>query len=274
MEKAGIVMNEEEEIYPDLVGVMLELDLAHEAIDVYEWEFETEEERLEYEKKQAKKAKKAAQVKTSWHQFSPNTHNDKYHNAALSLAFAIKTQLFQTLTEDGKMELKRKKALIDFLNLLEWATPPSWHLRTGFVKELQWSLDSDIISSRGSVESIIDSDMDKHRSRKQDLLWGYVDQNLKTSWAGGLLGPSDVQLAKDDKKWTNSCTHSEPAKGFTCGLWNLFHILTIGSSKPEHKIYGFHRGYFVSPHHVADTIRNFVEYFFSCSVCRTHFLVR
>lgn len=54
---------------------------------------------------------------------------------------------------------------------------------------------------------------------------------------------------------------------------NIFHILTIGSSKPEHELYGFHRGYIVSPHHVAESIRNFVAYFFSCDVCRTNFLV-
>mmetsp|Transcript_14891 Transcript_14891/g.24400 ORF Transcript_14891/g.24400 Transcript_14891/m.24400 type:complete len:803 (+) Transcript_14891:59-2467(+) len=271
-EKAGIVLNDDEEIHPDLIGEMLELDLANEAVEVYEWEFETEKERIDYEKEQAKKAKKAAMKKTSWHQYTPHTHNDRYHNAALSFAFAVKTQLFQTLTADGKMEPKRKNAMVDFLNLMEWATPPSWNLRTGFVKELQWSLDLDAISSRGALERVIDSDVDKHRSNKHDLLWGYVDPKLRTSWAGGLLGPSDEQLAKDDKKWSNSCTHLEPAKGFTCGLWNLFHILTIGSSKPEHQVYGFHRGYFVSPHHVAETIRNFVEHFFSCSVCRTHYL--
>jgi len=273
-EKAGILLNEEDDIYSDLVGEMLDLDLANEAVELYEWEFETEKERVDHEMKQAKKAMSAAQKKMSWHQYSPHTHNDRYHNAALSFAFAVKTQLFQTLTEEGKMEPKRKNALVDFLNLMEWATPPSWNLRTGFVKELQWNLDSGAIGSRAMLESVIDSDVHKHRAGKQDLLWGYVDPNLRTSWAGGLLGPSDEQLAKDDKKWTKSCTHSEPAKGFTCGLWNLFHILTIGSSKPEHEIYGFHRGYFVSPHHVAETIRNFVQYFFSCDVCRTHYLVR
>lgn len=53
---------------------------------------------------------------------------------------------------------------------------------------------------------------------------------------------------------------------------NLFHILTIGSSKYQHELYGFKRGYFVSPHHVAVTIRNFVSYFLSCDVCREHYL--
>lgn len=48
--------------------------------------------------------------------------------------------------------------------------------------------------------------------------------------------------------------------------------MTVGASKPEHEVYGFHRGYFVSPHHAAETIRGFVAYFFSCDVCRTNFL--
>lgn len=69
----------------------------------------------------------------------------------------------------------------------------------------------------------------------------------------------------------NQFAYSTPFSISLCR--NLFHILTIGSSKPEHELYGFHRGYFVSPHHVAEAIRNFVAYFFSCDVCRTHYLV-
>lgn len=53
---------------------------------------------------------------------------------------------------------------------------------------------------------------------------------------------------------------------------NLFHILTIGSSKPKHELYGFNRGYFVSQQDVAKNIADFVEYFFSCDVCRTNYL--
>lgn len=48
--------------------------------------------------------------------------------------------------------------------------------------------------------------------------------------------------------------------------------MTIGSSKYQHELYGFQRGYFISPHHVAVTIRNFVSYFLSCDVCREHYL--
>ncbi|KAL7536528.1 hypothetical protein ACHAWF_005487 [Thalassiosira exigua] len=106
-----------------------------------------------------------------------------------------------------------------------------------------------------------------HRESYGEDLWGFVERG-DTTWYDLRF---QEELAKDDKHWTKSCTHPQPAKGFTCGLWNLFHILTIKSSKLEHKLYGFHCGYFVSPHHVSETIRNFVAYQLSgeltCASC-------
>ena len=134
---------------------------------------------------------------------------------------------------------------------------------------------SNAIKSRDVVESLIKTDMYRHRSGETEDLWGYVDTTVRGKLVGKMLGkPDPVQLAKDDRHWSKACTHSQPAKGFTCGLWNLFHILTIGASKKEHETYGFHRGLLVSQHHVAETIKNFIAYFFSCDVCRTNFLVR
>ncbi|KAL9180110.1 hypothetical protein ACHAXT_008080 [Thalassiosira profunda] len=270
----GIYLNEEEEITADIVAYDLELDLAHENVELFDWGFEDNETMAHVEKKLAEQGHKAAAKKLSWHEHEPHTHNDRYHNAALSLAFAIKSQLFQTVTEEGKMQPKSKAALTDFLNLLEWATPQSWKLRSTFVKELQWKMGTNGIKGRGDVESIINGDTDRHRAEGTEDLWGFVDATT-SGWTGKVKTFSrkaQQKLAKDDKHWTKTCTHHQPAKGFTCGLWNLFHILTIGSAKPEHELYGFHRGYFVTPHHVAETIRNFVAYFFSCDVCRTNFL--
>ncbi|KAL7542686.1 hypothetical protein ACHAXR_011992 [Thalassiosira sp. AJA248-18] len=273
----GIGLNDEGEIEPEMVAEMLDLDLAHEAVEQFDWEIEDPEQQQIIDLKLIAQGQKAARVKTAWHEHEPHTHNDRYHNAALSLSFAIKSQLFQTLTEDGKMEPKRQRALVDFLNLLDWATPQSWKLRTSFVKELQWKMNANDVKGRGDVESLIDGDMNRHRSAQETAgtedLWGYVDAS-EISWTEkiGFGRQPKEQLVKDDKHWTKTCTHLQPAKGFTCGLWNLFHILTIGSSKTEHELYGFHRGYFSSPHHVAETIRNFVAYFFSCDICRTNFL--
>lgn len=301
LESPGIALNDDGEPDADDVGELLELDLAHEEKGLFNWTFETDEDRESYEKDMIEQAKKAARTKKLWHETKPNTHNDRYHNAALSLSFAIKSQLFQTVTDEGEMDPKRKAALMDFLNLLEWASPQvgarrysvilwlrcassnralssrnpqSWQLRTTFVKELQRRISSDAIADRGVVESIIKTDMDRHRSGETEDPWGYVDTTVRSKLVGKILGkPDPVQLAKDDKHWSKACTHSQPAKGFTCGLWNLFHILTIGASKKDHEMYGFHRGFLVSQHHVAETIKNFIAYFFSCDVCRTNFLV-
>jgi hypothetical protein len=116
------------------------------------------------------------------------------------------------------MEPKRNRALLDFLKLLDWASPQSWELRTGLVKELQWKVEADRVKDRGDVESLIDSDMDRHRISGSKDLWGFVDVQ-EGGWTGIIFGQKHEDLAKDDKRWTKACTHSQPGKGFTCGLW-------------------------------------------------------
>ena len=215
-------MNVEEEIYPDMVADMLDLDLAHEAVELFDWneEIEDPEERKMVDVKMAAQASKAARTKKAWHEQEPHTHNDRYHNAALSLAFAVKSQLFQTLTEDGSMEPKRERALLDFLDLLDWATPQSWQLRSTFVSGLKWKINANEVEGRGDLESLIDVDMKHHRSLGTEDLWGAVDAS-EVTWAERMKFSSESkeQLEKDDKHWTKTCTHSQPAKGFTCGLW-------------------------------------------------------
>ena len=97
----GIGMNEEEELEADTAAEMLDLDIAHEAVELFDWEIEDEDERKQHEIKIVEQGHKAAKKKLSWHNHEPHTHNDRYHNAALSLAFAVKSQLFQTLTQLG-----------------------------------------------------------------------------------------------------------------------------------------------------------------------------
>jgi hypothetical protein len=214
---AGLVLNNKWKVNADMVAEMLGLDLAHEAVEMYELDLDDETQST-HDLRMIEKAHKAATLKTSWHEHAPHTRNDRYHNAALSLAFAVKSQSFQTLTDDGKMDPKRKRALVDFLNLLDWASPQSWELRRGFVKELQSKVDADKVTDRGDMESLIDADMDRHRSSGSKDLWGVVDVR-DSGWTGMIFGQKQEELAKDDKRWTKACTHSQSAKGFTCGLW-------------------------------------------------------
>jgi hypothetical protein len=222
-------MNEEYNIEADTVGEMLGLDLAHEAVELYDVEVDDDVARANNAKKRIEQGRKAAKMKKSWHEHKPHTHNDRYHDAALSLAFAVKSQLFQTVGEDGNMDPKRKRALVDFLNLLDWATPQSWNMRVGLIKKLKWKVDADALMSRGDVEVLIDEDISRHRLSGAEEVWGFVDGG-ESSWPGALFGRKQEELAKDDKHWTKACTHSQPAKGFTCGLWyvcRIFHFKIV-----------------------------------------------
>jgi hypothetical protein len=214
---AGLMLNRIYKVNAEIIAEMLGLDMANEEVELFDWDLDDETQAAHY-LKMNEKGRKLAALKTSWHEHVPHTRNDRYHNAALSLAFAVKSQLFQTLTDDGKMEPKRKRALVDFLKLLDWASPQSWELRTGLMKELQWKVDADRVKDRGDVESLIDGDVDRHRISGSKDLWGFVDVQ-EGGWTGTIFGQKQEVLAKDDKRWTKACTHSQPGKGFTCGLW-------------------------------------------------------
>ena len=86
------------------------------------------------------------------------------------------------------------------------------------------------------------------------------------------IGLKSFDIFKKNMRWTQGCTHNNTHSGYTCGLWHIFHILTIGASQPENRLYGFRRGYDISPREVARTIRDFVAYFFGCEVCKHNFL--
>lgn len=72
-----------------------------------------------------------------------------------------------------------------------------------------------------------------------------------------------------DHRWTESCSHGKDGSGFTCGLWQLFHIVTVSLIEWNSQA---HKEDFISPNTVATALRNFVEHFFACDECRTNFL--
>ena len=211
-------MNEVTEPNAEKVAEMLGLELAHEEVEVDDWYLEGGEGWNETIATAIENAQKAAMRKLEWHEHAPHTRNDRYHNAALSLAFAIKTQTFQVVSTGGTMDPKVKRALVDFLSLMDWASPQSWKLRTEYVKDIQMKLAEDKVKDRRDMESLIDGDMDSHRATGSNELWGYIDHD-EEGWSNKLFRTSQGELAKNDKLWTKACTHSEPAKGFTCGLW-------------------------------------------------------
>jgi hypothetical protein len=68
--------------------------------------------------------------------------------------------------------------------------------------------------------------------------------------------------------WSPACL--QHGTGYTCGLWQLFHIITIGMV--EWNKMAPNSNYQLVPTQVADAIRDYVEHFFQCEECRMHFM--
>jgi len=56
--------------------------------------------------------------------------------------------------------------------------------------------------------------------------------------------------------------------GFTCGLWQLFHVMSVGVVE-----YNRHNNDApIATGHASETLRNYIDHFFQCDVCRMNFL--
>jgi hypothetical protein len=136
--------------------------------------------------------------------------------------------------DNAKLTNSTKAALREWLDLLKNAMPPSWNIQR-LIKALLNNFDS-------------------ITSTEQELL-----QVLK-------------QHPPPTKRWSASCTHGEPSAGYTCGLWELFHIMTVGVVEWNMMISTDDGGMVYGTEDVAKTLRNFVANFFGCEVCRKNFV--
>lgn len=81
------------------------------------------------------------------------------------------------------------------------------------------------------------------------------------------------RFPRPEPKWSPSCTKDEPGMGYTCGLWELFHIMSVGMMEwnlllPDDKELRMAE----SGDAVGKTLRDFIENFFGCDECRQNFV--
>jgi len=133
----------------------------------------------------------------------------------------------------GPLSNKTRDAFYDWLSLLQQSMPPIW--------EIQNLLTALVDNFEGIAES---------------------EQNL-VKLADTFPPPSD--------KWSQACEKGLKGMGYTCGLWELFHIMTVGVVEYNLMIYdGDHM--IIPVDDVSVTLRNYIENFFACEVCRMNFL--
>lgn len=88
------------------------------------------------------------------------------------------------------LDEKKTEAFRMWLELLKRMSPPTWHIQQ-------------------TIRAVLD-DFDRACKSEEDLL--------------SILEPYPPRT----KTWSESCTKGKAGMGYTCGLWQLFHIASIG----------------------------------------------
>mmetsp|Transcript_1431 Transcript_1431/g.2122 ORF Transcript_1431/g.2122 Transcript_1431/m.2122 type:complete len:514 (-) Transcript_1431:406-1947(-) len=78
-----------------------------------------------------------------------------------------------------------------------------------------------------------------------------------------------VQPHRLNTTWSPSC--KKHGTGFTCGLWSLFHILSVGFVK-WNQLNPWNPDLRLSSGQIGDALRDFIEFYLRCEVCVDHFL--
>jgi hypothetical protein len=147
---------------------------------------------------------------------------------------------FGVYTSRGSLPLDRQKVLKDWLDLLTISLPPEWGIH---------DLISDLLSK---FESVVER-----------------ESNLKEVLRAHSLRRSE---------WSVSCTARNQRNGFSCGLWKLFHVVTVGVAEHRGGINLINAGLLssksrlFSPLQAADALMMVIGNFFTCTPCATHFV--
>ena len=159
-----------------------------------------------------------------------------YRDAALSFTHALKTEIFSSRDGSSVLDPNQRDAFSNFIDLLYWALPPTWILHT-LINDIRLNLDA-VLVSENNMQVMVE----KH----QDVVnGGYAT-------------------------WSNQCSKGVDGAGYLCGMWSLFHIISIGVIERHRAVLGARDQ--ILTKNVALTLRNYIEHFVSCEECRQYFV--
>lgn len=172
------------------------------------------------------------------------TKQEIFHDAYLSFDFALRNGVF---VNSETLPPAKENALKEWLHLLQKTTPVTWNIHKPIHGLLQNF--AEIVQSEQQFLQVLDAHPPNHSSRKQQ---------------------------QQQRQWSHACTRDVPGMGYSCGLWTLFHIASVGLVEynilidaQDDLLLG---EISLNTTRAAETIRNFVEHFFGCDECRVHFL--
>lgn len=161
--------------------------------------------------------------------FRSHDVHDAWTDAALSFLFALKNGIFMT---NGPLGSKEANALKEWLLLLSKSLPHQMNRTHDLIDSVLKNYDRATISQY------------------------HLDEIVK-----------EVGHSEPVYRW-RTCTYGDNNMGYTCGLWSLFHIMSVGLVE-----YNRHNTRSPIPTmQASEILRNYVEHFFQCEVCRLNFL--
>lgn len=134
--------------------------------------------------------------------------------------------------ERGPLPVSQQQMFKDWIDLLHNTLPPTWRIH--------------------NMINAIRDNMDKVLESEQALL-----DTIKPH-------------SPTKKKWSDACNHGDNKQGYTCGLWELFHIMTIGLVEFNYIVSD--KEMVVKTMHAGNVLRNYVADHFGCLVCQENFL--
>ncbi len=164
------------------------------------------------------------------------TREAVYRDASLSFTYALKTEIFARNDENGVLDTNQRDAFAEWIDLLYWTLPPTWILHT-LINDIRLNLDAVLVS---------ESNMHLMVQKHDDVVNG-----MHTTWSA-------------------QCSKGVDGAGYLCGMWSLFHIVSIGVVERHRAVLGARDQILTS--NVALTLRNYIDHFVSCEECRHYFV--
>jgi Erv1 / Alr family/Thioredoxin len=162
----------------------------------------------------------------------------------LSFDYAMRQGVF---VSNDPLTLERSVLLFEWLVLLRNTLPVSW------------------TTLHHAVQGLIDNF--DYVKRSEEYMVSILDEYSPPPLSSS---PSSSSSSFSSAVWSVACSHGEADAGYTCGLWQLLHVVTVGVVDYNRAAAFAHSR--LATETVARTIRNYIEAFFGCEKCRTNFV--
>ena len=155
----------------------------------------------------------------------------------LSVLYTLEYSVF---TKPGPLSEEKEIVLHAWLDLIHHATPKRWTTLHNLLR--------DLLSHHNEISQSFDKL--KLHSTKQT--------------------PFVSEMSDVDSKWSDECARPPTMNGYTCGLWKVFHSVSVGVARGAYLDSA--NTVRIATNTAATTIRDFINTFFGCLECRQHFL--